>query len=311
MHRSIGNDAAASDIPNPIGRPQWLRRRVAASPRGELIRRELADLGLATVCHEACCPNQSDCYSRGALTFLILGRVCTRCCRYCGILSGRPKPIRDDEPQAVAEACRHLGLRHVVITSVTRDDLADGGASQFARTIKAVRRRCPGATIEVLTPDFGGKTASWDTVLDASPDVLNHNIETVQRLYRQVRPEANYHRSLELLAYAKRRSLRRGSTLYIKSGLMVGLGETDDEVSETIADIRGTGCDILTIGQYLSPSPAHHPVARFVDPDRYARWRHVARSVGFKAVAAGPFVRSSYGAGELLRSAVNPCHKNE
>jgi len=281
--------------------PPWLRKRVPTGPEAGEVRRLLADLGLATVCSGAHCPNLPECYARGTATFLILGRTCTRSCRFCAIEKGPPEPLREDEPQAVAEAAVRLSLRHVVITSVTRDDLADGGAGHFARTIRAVRSRLPRAVIEVLTPDFQGREESVAAVLAARPDIFNHNIETVPRLYPTVRPEADYRRSLAVLAYAKCFASDRGMRLHTKSGLMVGLGETDGEVRSAMRDLREVGCDILTIGQYLAPSAQHAPVARFVEPAEFAAWESEARALGFAAVAAGPFVRSSYQAESVFQ----------
>jgi len=273
--------------------PPWLRKRIPTGEEAARVRGMLAELGLATVCAGAHCPNLPECYARGTATFLILGATCTRSCRFCAIEKTAPGPLRDDEPQAVAEACARLALRHVVITSVTRDDLADGGAGHFARTIRAVRQRLPKTIIEVLTPDFQGRTDAIDAVLDARPDIFNHNVETVPRLYPTVRPEADYRRSLDVLAYAKRRGAP-GGPVYTKSGLMVGLGETADEVRAVLGELRAAGCDILTIGQYLAPSAAHLAVARFVEPAEFAAWEAEARALGFAAVASGPFVRSSY-----------------
>jgi lipoyl synthase len=294
---------------NPIGRstrfPPWLKKRIPVGGQAARVRVLLAELGLATVCSSAHCPNTAECYARGTATFLILGDRCTRSCRFCAVTKGGAEPLRADEPQAVAEACTRLALRHVVITSVTRDDLADGGADHFARTVLAVRERLPQAVIEVLTPDFGGATSSIDTVLAAGPDIFNHNIETAPRLYAEVRPEADYRRSLEVLAYSGR-AAGHGPKRFTKSGLMVGLGERDDEVPQVLCDLRTAGCDIVTIGQYLAPSAAHHPVARFVAPEQFAAWEAEARSLGFAAVSAGPFVRSSYQAESVFQRGV--CH---
>ena len=289
--------------------PPWLRKRVPTGGEAAEVRRLLAELGLVTVCSGAHCPNLPECYARGTATFLILGDSCTRSCRFCAIPKAAPAAPRPDEPEAVAEACARLGLRHVVITSVTRDDLPDGGAAHFAQTVRAVHRRLPKAVIEVLTPDFQGRTESIDMVLEARPDIFNHNVETVPRLYPTVRPEADYRRSLEVLACAKRRSGAALLPVYTKSGLMVGLGETADEVRACMADLRGAGCDILTVGQYLAPSKDHVPVARFVEPAEFAAWEAEARALGFAAVAVGPFVRSSYQAErifERIRSAARP-----
>jgi lipoic acid synthetase len=303
--------------PRPTRFPPWLRKRIPAGGEAAEVRRLLAELGLATVCSSAHCPNLPECYARGTATFLILGDSCTRSCRFCAIQRRPPGPLRDDEPEAVAEAAARLHLRHVVITSVTRDDLADGGARHFARTIRAVRERLPQAVIEVLTPDFRGDAAAIDAVLDAQPDLFNHHVETVPRLYPTVRPEADYRRSLAVLAHAKSRAggapapadacPRNGGvgmppTLFTKSGLMLGLGETADEVRSCLADLRRVGCDIVTIGQYLSPSRAHLPVARFVEPAEFAAWEAEARALGFAAVASGPFVRSSYQAQSVFEN---------
>ena len=293
--------------PGRTGRfPPWLRKRIPTGDEAARVRGLLAELGLATVCSGAHCPNLPECYARGTATFLILGSVCTRSCRFCAIEKARPGPLRDEEPAAVAEACARLGLRHVVITSVTRDDLDDGGAAHFARTIRSVRGRLPQTVIEVLTPDFQGRTEALDVVFDARPDILNHNVETVPRLYPEVRPEADYRRSLGVLACAKRRAGQGAAAsgsqrLYTKSGFMVGLGETGDEVRAVLADLRAAGCDIVTIGQYLAPTAKHLAVARFVEPAEFAAWEAEARAMGFSAVASGPFVRSSYQAESVFR----------
>jgi lipoic acid synthetase len=282
-----------------------LRRRIPPAGKSGEVRRLLADLKLETVCSSANCPNMSECFGRGTATFMILGNTCTRSCRFCAVPTGKPTQPREDEPAAVDEASARLELKHVVITSVTRDDLPDGGAGHFAKTIRAVRTRLPQTTIEVLTPDFGGNEAAIDTVLSAGPDVFNHNIETVPRLYSQVRPQAEYARSLDVLAYANRvmrgRKHRDHGTGLTKSGLMVGLGETNDEIRDVMRDLRDVGCDILTIGQYLAPSSEHVPIARFVEPDEFDAMRTEALEMGFSAVAAGPFVRSSYRAEEVFK----------
>jgi len=282
--------------------PAWIRRRLSASGKASQTERLLEDLHLATVCSGAHCPNQAECFASGTATFLILGRTCTRDCRFCAIVSADPGPLRPDEPQAVAEAAARMRLRYVVVTSVTRDDLPDGGAGHFAGTVLAVRRRLPGARIEVLTPDFRGSTAAVDAVLAARPDVFNHNVETVPRLYPTVRPQADYLRSLSVLSHAGRASREMGLAMLTKSGLMVGLGETDEEVVQVMRDLRAVGCDILTVGQYLAPSPGHAPVARFVEPAQFDAWRKEAMGMGFSAVAAGPFVRSSYHAEDVFAS---------
>lgn len=282
--------------------PPWIRSRIPAGGKSVEVGRLLADLGLATVCTRAHCPNLAECYARGTATFLIMGDHCTRSCRFCAITSAEPDPLRTDEPEAVGTACQRMKLRHVVITSVTRDDLADGGAKHFADTIRAVRARSGRAVIEVLTSDFQGRSGQVETVLDARPDIFNHNVETVPRLYPQVRPQADYRRSLDVLAHAKQYSTRRGSKLYTKSGLMVGLGESSEEVHQVMTDLRRVGCDILTIGQYLAPSDDHIPVSRYVEPVEFSAWQSAAETLGFAAVAAGPLVRSSYHAESLFQN---------
>ena len=305
MESAMSDNAQPKTADRPGRFPAWLRKRVPSGEQAAHVRNLLAELHLETVCSGAHCPNLPECFARGTATFLILGDTCTRSCRFCAIPSRPPGPLRPEEPDAVAEACERLGLRHVVITSVTRDDLADGGAAHFARTIRAVRARLPETVIEVLTPDFLGLTSAIDTVLDAGPDIFNHNVETVSRLYPHVRPEADYRRSLDVLAYAKRRAESGRAAgkgpLHTKSGLMVGLGETADEVRAVLGDLRGAGCDIVTIGQYLAPSAGHVPVARFVEPAEFAAYEVEARGFGFAAVAAGPFVRSSYQAESVFQ----------
>lgn len=277
-------------------KPEWLRRRLPTGNTYESVRRMLRDQKLHTVCENACCPNQWECYSDQTATFLIMGPVCTRNCRFCAVHKGLPVPVDPEEPGHVAKAAQKLGLRHVVITSVTRDDLPDGGASWFVQTIHAVREALPGVGIEVLIPDFQGNTAALDAVLEARPTVLNHNIETVERLYPLVRPMADYHRSLELLKQAA--SHPQG--VLVKSGIMVGLGEQDAELFDAIADLRSHGCALLTVGQYLQPSKAHLPVERYVRPAHFDAYRKKALEMGFSRVVSGPFVRSSYHAGTML-----------
>ena len=289
---------AQPDKTPPSGRlPPWLKKRLPAGSGVSEVARIIADLHLATVCDGAHCPNRPECYARRTATFMILGETCTRTCGFCAVAAGEPAAVRDEEATAVAEAAARLGLRHVVITSVTRDDLPDGGAEHFARTIRAVRDRLGEAVIEVLTPDFGGRSESVDTVLAARPDVFNHNVETAERLYPKVRPQANYARSLAVL----RRAAQAAPRVHTKSGFMVGLGETDAEIRGVLVDLRDAGCDIVTIGQYLAPSRQHLPVVRFVEPAEFDAWRAEAKAMGFAAVAAGPFVRSSYHAEDVYR----------
>ncbi len=254
------------------------------------MRRVLRELGVRTVCEEARCPNIGECFSRPTATFMIAGARCTRRCGFCAVDTARPAPLDPVEPARIAEATRRMALRHVVVTAVARDDLADGGAAHFAATIRAVRAAAPSARIEVLTPDFKGEEAPLRTVLDAAPDVFNHNLETVARLARAVRPQASYARSLDVLARAKR---LRPSVL-TKSGLMVGLGETPAEVRAAMEDLRAGACDLLTIGQYLQPTRQHLPVVEYVAPAAFTEYGRIGRELGFRHVAAGPFVRSSY-----------------
>jgi lipoic acid synthetase len=256
----------------------------------------LRELRLETVCENARCPNRPECYSRRTATFMILGNVCTRPCGFCSVPRGTPEVLEDDEPERVAEAAVRLGLKHVVITSVTRDDLPDGGADHFRRCILAVRERLPESAVEVLTPDFLGDRTAIDCVLDAEPDVFNHNTETVPRLYKKVRGRADYQRSLELLAHVK----RQRPQMVTKSGLMLGLGERIEELLDVLADLRAVQCDVLTLGQYLAPTLKHIPVVRYVPPAEFDALAVLARSLGFQQVASGPFVRSSYHADEMV-----------
>jgi lipoic acid synthetase len=281
-------------------RPPWLRVRYRETPELERLRVLVRDLRLHTVCQSAACPNLAECWAGGTATFMIGGNVCTRRCGFCDVHTGRPAPLDADEPARVAEAVHALGLRFAVITAVARDDVRDGGAAHFAETLRRIRERAPGCRVEVLIPDFKGAEAALGTVLDAAPDVLNHNLETVERLQRRVRPQAKYDRSLAVLAAARR--LR--PEIPTKTGIMLGLGESQAEVRQTLRDIRAQGCTLLTIGQYLRPSPGHLPVERFVPPQEFAAWAEEARALGFRDVASGPLVRSSYHAERLARAAV-------
>ena len=274
--------------------PSWLKRPLPQGNGNFFTEGLLSELRLETVCENARCPNRPECYARRTATFMILGAVCTRPCGFCSVHKGEPETLEDDEPARVAEAAHRLGLRHVVITSVTRDDLPDGGADHFRRCILAVRERT-GAAVEVLTPDFLGDLAAIDIVLTAAPEVYNHNMETVPRLYKKARGRASYQRSLDLLAHVKQRS----PTTVTKSGLMLGLGETVEELFDVLADLRAVSCDTLTLGQYLAPTLKHIPVARYVPPDEFDSLAALARTMGFRKVVAGPFVRSSYHADEM------------
>ena len=276
--------------------PSWLKRPVAYTGQKTFVETELARIGLTTVCAEAKCPNRGECYARGTATFLIMGDTCSRGCGFCGVRHGAPLLLDDSEPSRVCDMVKRLGLRHVVITSVTRDDLPDGGAGHFARTVNMLRRRLPGCTVEILVPDFRGNEQSLVTVFKSRPDVFNHNIETVARLYPAVRPEASYQRSLGILS----RAAQWRPEMITKSGIMVGLGETFAEVLAVLADVRRAGCSIVTIGQYLQPSSKQAPVYEFIEPDVFRRYEAVGRSMGFTRIIAGPYVRSSYRAREAM-----------
>jgi lipoyl synthase len=275
-------------------KPEWLKVRAPGSPSYLRLKQLMRDLGLHTVCEEAQCPNIGECWNHGTATFMILGDVCTRACSYCAVAHGRPHPVDTAEPIRVASAIDTLGLSYVVITSVDRDDLADGGASIFAETIRETRARVPECRIEVLIPDFQGDEAALQSVLDARPDILNHNTETVPRLYRMARSGGRYARTLELLD----RSRRYAPAIPTKTGLMVGLGETHDEIVSTLGDVRAVDCQILTIGQYLRPSAAHAPMVRYYHPDEFRELKRIALELGFAHVESGPLVRSSYHAHE-------------
>ena len=290
----------AKTEPISTPKPSWLRRRLPSGPEYERLRTLLRDHHLTTVCQQALCPNQFECFGRGTATFLLLGERCTRTCRFCAIGHGPLGPPDPEEPQHVAEAVRILGLRYTVLTSVTRDDLADGGAAHFAAVVRAVRTVSSNTRIELLIPDFQGNAQALATVLAAAPEVLNHNLETVPRLYAAARPQAIYARSLELL----RRVRATAPATVSKSGIMVGLGETRAELRALFADLRTADCDLLTIGQYLQPSRDHLPVTRFLPPEEFAELRGEALALGFRAVAAGPFVRSSYQAETLYQEAL-------
>lgn len=274
--------------------PQWMRRPIATDQSYPDVSKLLESLQLNTVCASAKCPNRHECWNSGTATVMILGNTCTRNCRFCNVNTGKPSPVDPDEPARVAEAARRLNLRHVVITSVTRDDLPDGGAQAFANTIRAVKEAMPEASVEVLTPDF---VEHLETVLDAKPDVFNHNLETVERLQTTVRPQASYEKSLATL----RKAAERGG-VQVKSGLMLGLGETDEEIFQCLEDLYAAGVRLLTLGQYLAPTREHHPVERYLSPEHFDELAAKARKMGFAGVAAGPLVRSSYRADELAHA---------
>jgi lipoic acid synthetase len=282
-------------------RPKWLRAPAPVGENYSQLKRLVQDLRLHTVCESAACPNIGECWNRRSATFMILGNVCTRRCGFCAVQKGGPLPVDYDEPRRVAEACAALGLKFAVITSVNRDDRKDGGAELFAVTIRAIRERLPGCGVEVLVPDFQGSHDAMDIVLEAAPDVLNHNTETVPRLYRQVRLGARYERSLEMLAYVKQTRPETPT----KSGLMLGLGETIDEVLAVMRDLRSANVDILTLGQYLRPSQKHLPILRYVALDEFADLKRAGYEMGFRHVESGPLVRSSYHASDAVNAAAD------
>ena len=294
MSTPLRGVAAAS----PARLPEWARKSGPLARGARRVRVLLRESSLHTVCEEARCPNLGECFTRGTATFLLLGDRCTRRCAYCAVSTARPRPPDPEEPERVAAAARRLGLRYVVLTSVDRDDLADGGATHFGATVLAVRRALPEARIEVLTPDFQGDYSALRTVLETEPDVFNHNIETVPCLFPRLRPQGRYRLSLDLLAAAK--ADRPGQTT--KSGLMVGLGETDEEVVSVLEDLRRVGVDVVTIGQYLRPTRDHEPVHRFVTPAAFRAFEERARTMGFPTIYAGVFVRSSFNAEEVYRA---------
>ncbi len=276
-------------------KPEWLRVRYNQEAVAE-VAQLLGELRLNTVCKEANCPNLGECYRKHTATFMILGSQCTRNCRFCSVTPGHPQPPDPEEPENVAAAAKKLGLRHVVLTCPTRDDLPDGGAEQFAQTVRAIRRACPGATVETLISDMQMNTAALDAVIEARPEVLNHNVETVRALQKAVRPQADYERSLAVLRYCK----EKDAALLTKTGFMVGLGETEEQIGELMDDVLAAGCDILTIGQYLQPSPEHYPLDRYASPEDFARYKKMALDKGFRYVASAPLARSSYKAWEAL-----------
>ena len=281
-----------------LKKPDWLRVQYNREAVEE-VARLMKDLKLNTVCKEANCPNLGECYKKHTSTFMVMGSACTRNCRFCNVSCAKPQPLDPDEPRHLAEVAKKLALRHVVVTQVTRDDLPDGGAAHMAAVVRAVHETCPGTTVEVLISDLKGSEDALRVVLDAKPEVLNHNVEMVSRLYHDVRPQARYERSLKVLSDSK----KFAPNILTKTGFMLGLGETDDEVYALMDDIRATGCDILTISQYLQPSPQHWVLQRYVTPEEFARFKDIAMEKGFKFVASSPLVRSSYRAAEAFEAA--------
>lgn len=288
-----------------VHRPEWLTQSTNGPGAISSMEKQLDKSHLATVCQSARCPNQMECFSHGNATFMILGTCCTRRCRFCAVDKGDPHMVDPMEPERVAMAVNELGLTHAVITSVTRDDLADGGAGHFAETICRIRHHCPGVSVEVLVPDFRGHIPSMDLICSVRPDVFNHNIETVPRLYDEIRPTAMYQRSLGLISYGYSRGL------LVKSGLMLGLGETDIEIKKVLIDLKHAGCMLLTLGQYLAPSGDHAAVARYVSPEEFEMWGKIAQGMGFRSVAAGALVRSSYRAGQMVGVKVGVSHNHQ
>lgn len=275
--------------------PEYLKRPIIDTDKTRTVRRILKTKCLNTVCENARCPNKNECYTKNTATFLIMGNNCTRNCRYCNITCNRPEPLDLNEPKHVAEAVKDLGLKYSVITSVTRDDLLDGGAEHFANCIYEIRRICEDVRIEILTPDFKGNIESLDTIIKAHPDVFNHNIETVRSVFKTARPQGNYDTSLEVLKYVK-----ANSDILTKSGLMIGLGETFEQIEETLIDLKNVGCDIVTIGQYIQPSKEHLEVSKYYTPEEYEMLKTLAEKIGIKHHQIGPLVRSSYRAAELI-----------
>jgi len=288
--------------PRPRAKPEWLKARAPVGENYHELKKLARSLGLHTVCESAQCPNIGECWNHRTATFMLGGDTCTRHCGFCAVNKGQPNELDPAEPRHVAEAVRHLNLAHTVITSVNRDDLPDGGAAHWAETIRQVRALNPDCRVEVLIPDFNGDEAALNTVLDARPDILNHNTETIARLYRRVRPDANYQQTLTLLERAARRRDEERRGMLTKSGIMVGLGEAFDEVVELMRDLRAASCDIMTIGQYLQPHARRLPVERYVTPTEFARWRDIGMTLGFKHVESSPLTRSSYHARQQAES---------
>ena len=284
--------------------PEWLKKPIQRRKGYSSVAGCISENRLHTVCVEARCPNRAECFSDGTATFLIMGNVCTRNCGFCGVSHGNPLPLDVEEPERIAAAAKSLNLRHIVITSVTRDDLPDGGAAHFAECVRQCRNLVPESAMEILIPDFRGKQGALDTVIDCRPDILNHNVETVPRLYTRIRPKADYRHSLELLAYAHKKNITA------KSGIMVGLGETDKEVIEVLRDLHAAGCRMVTIGQYLQPSKVQVMPERYVSPERFSNYEKSGRAIGLRAVLAGPYIRSSYHAPEVYAQCATSGNKD-
>ncbi|MEN9939242.1 MAG: lipoyl synthase [Bacteroidota bacterium] len=280
---------ASNSNPTPVRKPNWLRVKLPTGTNYRAVRNVVDQYKLHTICESGRCPNMGECWGEGTATFMILGNICTRSCGFCNVATGRPLPVDWDEPDRVARSIQRMKIKHAVLTSVDRDDLADGGSIIWAETVAAVRRLSPGTTMETLIPDFRGITDQIDRIVEAAPEVVSHNMETVRRLTRQVRIQAQYDRSLEVLRYLKVNGVNR-----TKTGIMLGLGETEDELYQTLDEVRSVGVDVVTLGQYLQPSPRHLPVQRFVEPEEFERLGAYARTLGFRHVESSPLVRSSY-----------------
>lgn len=280
---------ASNSKPTPVRKPNWLRVKLPTGTNYRAVRNVVDQYKLHTICESGRCPNMGECWGEGTATFMILGNICTRSCGFCNVATGRPLPVDWDEPDRVARSIQRMKIKHAVLTSVDRDDLADGGSIIWAETVAAVRRLSPGTTMETLIPDFRGITDQIDRIVEAAPEVVSHNMETVRRLTRQVRIQAQYDRSLEVLRYLKANGVNR-----TKTGIMLGLGETEDELYQALDDVRAVGVDVVTLGQYLQPSPRHLPVQRFVEPEEFERLGEYARTLGFRHVESSPLVRSSY-----------------
>ncbi|MBA99911.1 MAG: lipoyl synthase [Saprospirales bacterium] len=286
---SLTASSNTATLQRPERKPDWLKVRLPSGQQSSEVFKNIKEHGLHTICQSGNCPNQAECWGEGTATLMILGNVCTRSCRFCNVVTGKPQDVDILEPRRVAESVKQMGLKHVVITSVDRDDLVDGGSSVWMATVKMIRRLNPGITMETLIPDFQGKRDQLDKIVRANPEVVSHNLETVERLSREVRVQARYDRSLEVLDYLKQSGIRR-----TKSGVMLGLGETEAEILETMNDLRAVDCDVLTLGQYLQPTKKHLPVADFITPDTFDRYKRIGLDKGFKFVESGPLVRSSY-----------------
>ena len=285
-------------------KPNWMKKRIKNPKNIEKTREILSNLDLNSVCENAHCPNMGECFAKKTATFMIMGNICTRNCRFCAVQSGEPQPLDKNEPQNLAKAVKKLGLQHVVITSVTRDDLKDGGATHFKNIVKQIQELTNNSevTIEVLTPDFKMNKSALDKILKVQPDIFNHNLETVPRLYSVIRPEAEYQRSLDVLNYVKKNNQ---GNIFTKSGIMLGMGEKKQEIINIMKDLREIDCDIITIGQYLQPGPEHYPVKKYIKPEEFKEYENIGQKLGFKYVAAGPYIRSSYQAADFFEDINN------